>query len=172
MGDSISLGRITGIRIGINWSWLFVFALITWSLSESIFPVGPGLSNSTSLVMTIAASLLFFTTLLLHELGHAFEARREGIVIEGITLWLFSGVAKFRGNFPSAGAEFPIAVAARWSRLDRRAPRACRLGTAPAACVDGAAAWLRYINLVLLVFNLLPRSRSTAAASSARSSGR
>ena len=55
--------------------------------------------------------MLFFASLLAHELGHAFEARREGMEIEGITLWLFGGVAKFKGMFPSAGAEFRIAVA-------------------------------------------------------------
>ena len=158
MGDSISLGRIAGIRIGINWSWLIVFALIAWSLSERVFPdQNPGLSENTYLAMAIAASLLFFTSLLLHELGHAFEARREGMEIEGITLWLFGGVAKFRGHFPSAGAEFRIAVAGPLVSLaigGLFVLVAWGLPLPPA--LDGAAAWLGYINLVLLVFNLLP----------------
>ena len=158
MGDSISLGRIAGIRIGINWSWLVVFGLITWSLSENVFPnQNPGLSNNTYLVMAIAASLLFFLSLLLHELGHAFEARREGMEIEGITLWLFGGVAKFRGNFPSAGAEFRIAVAGPLVSLVIGVLFVLVAWGLPLTpSVDGAAAWLGYINLVLLVFNLLP----------------
>jgi Zn-dependent protease len=158
MGDSLRLGRIAGIEIGINWSWLVVFGLITWSLSEAVFPnQNPGLSHGTYIAMAIVASLLFFGSLLLHELGHALVARREGMEIEGITLWLFGGVAKFRGIFPSAGAEFRIAAAGPLVSLVLGvlfALAAWQL-TLPTA-VDGVAAWLGYINLVLLAFNLLP----------------
>ena len=107
MNSTITLGRIAGIRIGINWSWLIVFVLITWSLKASVFPeTNPGLSNTAYLVMAVVAALLFFASLLLHELGHAIQAQREGLEIDGITLWLFGGVARFKGQFPSAGAEF------------------------------------------------------------------
>ena len=61
--------------------------------------------------MAVAAALLFFASLLLHELGHALQAKREGIEIEGINLWLFGGVAQFKGPFPGAGAEFRVAIA-------------------------------------------------------------
>jgi Zn-dependent protease len=158
MGETISLGRIAGIKIGINWSWLVVFALITWSLAEGVFPnQNPGLSHATYLAMAIVASGLFFVSLLLHELGHALQARREGMVIEGITLWLFGGVAKFRGMFPSAGAEFRIAVAGPLVSLVLGVVfvLAALFLAAPDA-IDGVAAWLGYINLVLLAFNLLP----------------
>jgi Zn-dependent protease/CBS domain-containing protein len=158
MGSSISLGRIAGIRIGVNWSWLVVFGLITWSLSESIFPdQNPGLSHGTYIAMSIVASVFFFTSLLLHELGHAFQARKEGMQIDGITLWLFGGVAKFRGMFPSAGAELRIAIAGPLVSLALGAVfvlAAWRLALPDV--VDGVAAWLGYINLVLLLFNLLP----------------
>jgi Zn-dependent protease/predicted transcriptional regulator len=158
MGDSISLGRIAGIQIGINWSWLLVFALITWSLANTIFPdQNPGLSQGTYWGMAIAAAILFFTSLLLHELGHAFQARREGMQIEGITLWLFGGVAKFRGTFPSAGAELRIAIAGPLVSLILGGVfvlAAWQLNLPDV--VDGVAAWLGYINLLLLVFNLLP----------------
>jgi len=158
MGDSISLGRIAGIQIGINWSWLLVFALITWSLADQIFPdQNPGLSRGTYWGMAVAAAILFFTSLLLHELGHAFQARREGMQIEGITLWLFGGVAKFRGMFPSAGAEFRIAIAGPLVSLVLGGVfvlAAWQLHLPDVA--DGVAAWLGYINLLLLVFNLLP----------------
>jgi Zn-dependent protease/CBS domain-containing protein len=155
---SIELGRIAGIRIGVNWSWLVVFALIVWTLVDGVFPSqNPGLSKGTYVAMGIVAAVLFFLSLLLHELGHALEARREGMKIEGITLWLFGGVARFSGSFPSAGAEFRIAIAGPLVSL------ALGLLFVLVAVaihspeeVDGVAAWLGYINLTLLVFNLLP----------------
>ncbi len=158
MTTSIELGRIFGIRIGINWSWLVVFALIAWTLATGIFPAtNPGLSDGTYLGMALVAAVLFFSSLLLHELGHALQARREGMEIDGITLWLFGGVAKFRGMFPSAGAEFRIAVAGPLVSLALGllfSVGAWAMSTAEA--VDGVVAWLGYINLALLVFNLLP----------------
>ena len=63
------------------------------------------------MALAIVAAILFFGSILLHEYGHAIQAKREGMEIEGITLWLFGGVAKFKGMFPSAGAEFRIAIA-------------------------------------------------------------
>ena len=158
MNDSITLGRIAGIRVGVNWSWLVVFALIVWTLSESIFPrMNPGLSDGTYLGMAIAAALLFFISLLMHEYGHALVARREGMEIDGITLWLFGGVARFKGMFPSAGAEFRIAIAGPIVSLVLGVLFVLFAWLTPSPeAVDGAAAWLGYINLTLLVFNLLP----------------
>jgi Zn-dependent protease/CBS domain-containing protein len=158
VGDSISLGRIAGIRIGINWSWLVVFALITWTLAAGVFPeTNPGLSDGTYAGMAIAAAVLFFVSLLLHELGHAVQARRDGMEIEGITLWLFGGVAKFTTPFPNAGAELRIAIAGPLVSLVLGVLFV--LIAIPAGLpetVDGVAAWLGYTNLMLLGFNLLP----------------
>jgi Zn-dependent protease len=156
--SSFELGRIAGIRIGLNWSWLVVFALIVWSLASAVFPrQNEGLSDGTYLAMAIAAALLFFVSLLLHELGHALQARREGMEIEGITLWLFGGVAKFRGLFPSAGAEFRIAIAGPLVSLALGVVFVLVAAlTGLTESVDGVAAWLGYINLMLLAFNLLP----------------
>jgi Zn-dependent protease len=135
-----------------------VFVLIAWSLASAVFPEqNPGLSKAAYVVMAVVAALLFFGSLLLHELGHAVQARREGMEIEGITLWLFGGVARFTGEFPSAGAEFRIAIAGPLVTLV--IGTACVLVAAiadPAEVVDGVAAWLGYINLFLLGFNLLP----------------
>jgi Zn-dependent protease/CBS domain-containing protein len=158
VNDSFTLGRIAGIRVGVNWSWLVVFALIVWTLSESIFPrMNEGLSDGTYLGMAIAAALLFFVSLLMHEYGHALVARREGMEIDGITLWLFGGVARFKGMFPSAGAEFRIAIAGPFVSLVLGVLFVLFAWLAPAPeAVDGVAAWLGYINLTLLVFNLLP----------------
>ena len=158
MTSSIPLGRILGIRIGIHWSWLVVFALIAWTLASGIFPsTNPGLSHASYVWMAIVASILFFASLLLHELGHAVQARREGMEIDGITLWLFGGVARFKGMFPSAGAEFRIAIAGPLVSLALGllfALGAWAISTRES--IDGVAAWLGYINLTLLVFNMLP----------------
>ncbi|MGZ4257133.1 MAG: site-2 protease family protein, partial [Gaiellaceae bacterium] len=89
MHPTFSLGRVAGVEIGVNWSWAFVFALIVWSLDSAVFPnQNPGLSHGEYLAMALIAALLFFVSLLLHELGHAVQARRDGVEIEGITLWL------------------------------------------------------------------------------------
>jgi Zn-dependent protease/CBS domain-containing protein len=156
--DSLTLGRIAGIRFGVNWSWLIVFALIVWTLATGIFPhENAGHAQSTYVGMAIVAALLFFTSLLLHEFGHALEAKREGIEIEGITLWLFGGVAKFKGMFESAGSEFRIAIAGPLVSLALGAifVLLAWLARLPEV-VDAVVAWLGYINLSLLVFNLLP----------------
>jgi Zn-dependent protease len=158
VGDSFELGRIAGIRIGVNWSWLVVFALIVWTLAATIFPdSNPGLSDGTYLAMAVVAAVLFFVSLVLHELGHALVAQREGVEIEGITLWLFGGVAKFKSMFPSAGAEFRIAVAGPLVSLVIGVffVLIAWIGDLPEA-VDGVVGYLGYINLVLLVFNLIP----------------
>jgi Zn-dependent protease/CBS domain-containing protein len=158
MTSSISLGRIAGIEIGFNWSLLVVFALIVWSLASGVFPSqNDGLSDGTYLAMAIAAAVLFFVSILLHELGHALQAQREGMEIDGITLWLFGGVARFKGMFPSAGAELRIAIAGPAVSLALGFLFVAVAGfmSLPEA-VDGVSAWLGFTNLALLVFNLLP----------------
>jgi Zn-dependent protease/CBS domain-containing protein len=158
VNPTFQLGRIAGIRIGINWSWLIIFALIVWSLAAAVFPSqNPGFSDGEYIVLAVVAALLFFASLLLHELGHALQARREGVEIEGINLWLFGGVAQFKGTFPSAGAEFRIAIAGPLVSLAIGVLFVLVAGLAglPNA-VDGIAAWLGYTNLILLAFNLLP----------------
>jgi Zn-dependent protease len=151
------LGRFGGVEVRINWSWLVVFALIVWSLADAVFPSqNPGLSGRVHLAMAAVAALLFFASVLLHELGHAWQARREGIEIDGITLWLFGGVAQFKGGFASPGAEFRVAIAGPFVTF------VLGLGFVSLAlldlpsAVDGVAAWLGYTNIVLLVFNLIP----------------
>ena len=158
MNSSFTIARIAGIRIGVNWSWLIVFALIVWTLESTVFPdSNPGLSTAAYVAMALAAAVLFFSSLLLHELGHALQARRDGVEIEGITLWLFGGVARFKGMFPSAGAELRIAIAGPLVSL---VLAGVFVGVAVigglGSAVDGVAAWLGYINLILLAFNMLP----------------
>jgi Zn-dependent protease len=157
MNGNIELGRIAGVRIRINWSWLVVFALIVWSLAAGVFPEqNPGLSDGVHLAMAIAAAVLFFVSLLLHELGHARQALREGIEIDGITLWLFGGVAQFKTPFRSAGSEFRVAIAGPVVSLGLGIGFSLLALVGLPSAVDGVVAWLGYINLALLVFNLIP----------------
>ena len=157
LSGNISLGRIGGVEVRINWSWLVIFALIVWTLADGVFPsTNPGLSGNTHLAMAIVAALLFVVTILLHELGHAWEARREGLEVDGITLWLFGGVSQFKGGFPSAGAEFRIAIAGPLVSLVLGVFFVLIAIAGLPSAVDGVAAWLGYINLALLVFNLIP----------------
>jgi Zn-dependent protease/CBS domain-containing protein len=157
LSGNISLGRIGGVEVRINWSWLVIFALIVWTLADGVFPsTNPGLSGNTHLAMAIVAALVFVVSIVLHELGHAWEARREGLEVDGITLWLFGGVSQFKGGFPSAGAEFRIAIAGPLVSLVLGVVFVLIAIAGLPSAVDGVAAWLGYINLALLVFNLIP----------------
>lgn len=158
MQTSIRFGRIAGIEVGANWSWLIVVVLIAWVLAAGVFPESnPGLSDGTYVAMAAVAAALFFSSLLLHELGHAIQAKREGMEIDTITLWIFGGVARFKGMFPSAGAELRIALAGPVVSL---VLGVAFLGLASVlslpTAVDGVVFWLGYINLILLAFNMLP----------------
>src|SRR2546423_2963317 len=157
LGGNFSIGRFGGIEVRINWSLLAVFALVVWSLAGGVFPSRtPGLWHGDSLAMGFVAALLFFASILRHELGHSWVARREGIEVDSITLWLFGGVSQFKGRFTSAGAEFRIAIAGPLVSIVLGVVFVLiALAHLPSA-VDGVAAWLGYINLILAVFNLLP----------------
>jgi Zn-dependent protease/CBS domain-containing protein len=158
VGSSVRIGRFFGIELGINWSWPVVFVLIVWSLADGIFPSqNPDLGGGTYLAMALVAAIVFFTSLVAHEYGHALVARREGMEIDGITLWLFGGVARFKGMFPSAGAEFRIAIAGPLVSLALGVVFVLlAVGAGLPEAADAVVAWLGYINLALLVFNLLP----------------
>ena len=157
LASTVSIGRIAGIEVGLNWSWVIVFTLFVWSLASTYFPDRyPFLTNGTYFAMAVAATLLFFASLLLHELGHALQARHEGLEIDGITLWLFGGVARFRGMLPNAGAEFRIAAAGPFVTLVLSAFFYLLALLPTSQPVHGVLAWLGYVNLLLLAFNLVP----------------
>jgi Zn-dependent protease/predicted transcriptional regulator len=154
----IPLGRIAGIPIGVNWTWLPIVALVVANYASDVFPSqNPGLSDTTYLVMAAALALLFFAGLLLHELGHALVAKRQGMEIEGISLWLLGGVARILGEFPSPGAEFRVAVAGPAVSFVIGATCAAVAWLAPLPdAVDGVVVWMGISNLFLLAFNLIP----------------
>src|SRR5918911_817480 len=109
-GRSIQLGKVFGIRIGVNPSWFVVLFLVIWWLTGYYQDI-PGNGNTTAFVLATASALLFFGSIVLHELGHALVAIRNRISIAGIDLWLFGGMAKMTRDSDSPGAEFRIAVA-------------------------------------------------------------
>ncbi len=157
MNGNLTVGRFGGVELRLNWSLLAVVALIVWSLSDGVFPSqNPGLSHNTYLGMAVVASLLFLASIALHELGHSWVARREGIEVDSITLWLFGGVSQLNGRFKSPGIEFRVAAAGPLVSIVLGVLFVViALAGAPSE-VDGVAAWLGYINLLLAAFNLLP----------------
>ncbi|HEY8201395.1 MAG TPA: site-2 protease family protein [Actinomycetota bacterium] len=159
--SSITFLRVRGIPIGAHWTWSLVFLLLARILATSYFPqAAPHLPAGAYVALALLTSLLFFTGIVLHELGHAFRALREGMRIEGITLWLFGGVARFAGMFPSPGAELRVAVAGPAVSLVialvmwGAAAAAHALGLPPA--VEAVAGYLARINGILVAFNLVP----------------
>jgi Zn-dependent protease/predicted transcriptional regulator len=159
MDGKLSIGRFGGVEVRLHWSLLAVFALIVWSLADGVFPSeNPGLSDGTYLAMGIVAALLFLASILLHELGHSWVARREGIEVDSITLWLFGGVAQFKDRFGSAGAEFRVALSGPLVSIGLGVVFVLIATASLPSSVDGVAAWLGYINLLLAAFNLLPAS--------------
>ena len=159
MDGNFRIGRFGGVEVRLHWSLIAVFALIVWSLADGVLPSqNPGLSDGEYLGAAIVAALLFLASILLHELGHSWVARREGIEVDSITLWLFGGVAEFKDRFATPGAEFRVALSGPLVSIGLGVLFvAVALLDLPSA-VDGAAAWLGYINLILAAFNLLPAS--------------
>jgi PDZ domain-containing secreted protein/Zn-dependent protease len=160
MQSSFPLFRVRGIPIGANWTWLAVAVLFVFELGSEFHTSDPGLRPSAYIAMGVITVLLFFASLVLHELGHAFRALREGMEIEGITLWLFGGVARFKGMFPSAGAEFRIAIAGPAVTAVISAVLYGATALLHTVGVHGPVVavteYLASINLILLVFNLIP----------------
>ena len=169
-GNSIQLGRIFGIRIGVDVSWFFVLFLIIWSLSDYYNDLFPG-DDTKAFALAVVSALLFFLSILLHELGHAVAAIRNGIPILGIDLWMFGGVAKLGRDTDSPGVEFRVAVAGPLVTL-AIAGICFGAGTLlssshtllegsqfEAAELTGPVAVLGYlttVNAFVLVFNLIP----------------
>ena len=168
-GGSIQLARVFGIRIGASPSWFVVLFFLIYSLS-GFFNDVLTVSNATAYLIAVAAALLFFVSLALHELGHALVARRNGVEVLGIDLWLFGGLAKLSRDSETPGEEFRIAAAG--PAVTALIALLClggvaltsHLGQAADAYIHGDGttpllallSWLVVVNIMLLVFNLLP----------------
>jgi Zn-dependent protease len=169
-GGSTQLARVFGIRIGASPGWFLFLFLMIWWLSERFADELPDASNTTTYVTAVVGALLFFLSIALHELGHAVVARRNGVEVLGIDLWVFGGLAKLSRDSESPGEEFRIAAAgpavtllitvvaficvAVFSREDWGDNLAGDL--ADSSPVLALAAWLALVNAGLLVFNLVP----------------
>lgn len=161
MREHVRLGRIAGVSVGINWSVLAIFLLITFGLAAGRFPLlFPDLDPIAYIAAGLAAGVVFFLSLLAHELSHAIVAQRNGVGIEGITLWLFGGVARMEGEASDPGAELRIAgVGPLVSLLLSGAFFALAAGLGAlgsTGLVRDVFVWLGAINLALAVFNLVP----------------
>ncbi|MFI7607878.1 site-2 protease family protein [Micromonospora sp. NPDC049366] len=161
MRASFRLGRVAGVPVGVNWSVLVIFALIWWGLAANQFPRSyPDRPGALYVLSGLVAAVVFFLGLLAHEVSHAIVAKRNGLEVGGITLWLFGGVAELHGEAKDPGAELRIAG----------------IGPLVSACIGlvfgafaiilaqvgyrglllGVLAWLAGINILLAVFNALP----------------
>ena len=160
MNDNIKLGRVAGFPLAMNWSVLIIAWLLTWSLATTSFPHhAVGHAAFTYWLTGLGAAVVFFASLLAHELAHALVARRHGVEVKGLTLWLFGGVASLGSEPPTPRADFRIAVAGPATSLGLAAGFelvAIGLHALGVAHLVVAASWLAGINLMLGIFNLIP----------------
>ena len=172
-GGSITLFHVRGIRIAVDWSWFLVLFLVIFWLSQFYGDVlGESSSSTTPFVLAVISALGFFGSIVLHELGHAVAAMRNGIRITSIQLWIFGGMARMDRESDSPATEFKVAVAgplvtlaivivltgiglaaAGWGDFRDAALVESDAGVSG---VLAMIAWLASINALVLVFNLLP----------------
>lgn len=168
---SIKLLDVAGIRIGVDGTWFLMLFLLIFLLSGS-FRSALHSSGGVAYLTTVATVLLFFVSLILHELGHAFAARRQGIVVSRIELFLFGGLTEMNRDARTPGEEFKIAAAGPAATLlfvllclgidlaivgPHRLLHAVELdGTVPITPVLLSLSWLLPMNILILLFNLVP----------------
>lgn len=154
---SIPVGRVFGIRLGLHVSWFLVFGLVAWATTGAFGEAYPELPAAERTAMGIVAGLAFFACLVAHEIAHALAARRFGIAVRGITLFMFGGVAEIEGEVPSPAREFAVALIGPATSI--------ALGGAFALVAEAAGSWpavegvlftLALVNLGVAVFNLVP----------------
>jgi CBS domain-containing protein len=156
MEGRMNLGTVWGVPVGVHFSWLVVFGLVTWSLAAGYFP-GEYAGWAPAAYWTVGAvtSLLFFGSILVHELGHSWVARRNGIPIRSITLFIFGGVAQIGREPTRPGVEFRIAIAGPLTSLGLAGLFAgIWLLTREAELLAASALWLARINGTVALFNL------------------
>ena len=172
-GGSITLFHVRGIRVAVDWSWFFVLFLVIFWLSQFYGDVlAESSSSSTPFVLALVSAVGFFGSIVLHELGHAFVAMRNGIGISSIQLWIFGGVARMDRESDSPSTEFKVAIAGPLvtlaivvvltavglaaTGLEEFRKAVFIEADSGVAGVWAMIAWLASINFLVLVFNLLP----------------
>jgi len=159
MPGSFRIGKIAGIDIDINVSWIIILVLLTVSLATGWFPqLYPGWSTATYWLIAFLSSLLLFVSVLLHELAHSLVARRRGLPVKSITLFIFGGVSNIEREPQSPGVEFQIAFVGPLTSLVIGA--ICFLLQVPLrgsnSPLEGILFYLAVTNILLGVFNLIP----------------
>jgi len=161
--QDIRLGKIAGIPVGINWSMLVIFVLFAWEISDLVLPAyHPHDATATYWIVGIATTIVFFASLMFHEISHAVVARRNGIGVRAITFWLFGGVSELESEALSPGVEFRVAVVGPLTSC----ALAGLFGLSVLLLHHGgihdvvvsALGWLAWMNLLLGGFNLIPAS--------------
>jgi Zn-dependent protease len=161
VGGAFSIGRVAGVPVRVHWSVVLIFALVVTSLSAAQFPDQyPDEATWAYALAGFVAAFVFFVGLLAHEVSHAAVARRNGIEVTDITLWLLGGVAQLRGHASTPAVELRVAGVGPLVSLLLGAVFAVLAGGLAAAgeegIVFGTVAWLSAINVLLAVFNMLP----------------
>jgi len=159
--QSIRLGRVGGVPVGVHWSVALIFGLVTWELAAIVFPdAHGGGARPEYWVAAIVTATLFLGSLLAHEGSHAVVARRHGVGVRSITLWLFGGVAQLEGEAHTPGADFTIAAVGPGTSIGLAGVFALSQLLLERAGAHGLAVdvctWLWQINLLLAGFNLIP----------------
>ncbi|HEX4227043.1 MAG TPA: site-2 protease family protein [Bryobacteraceae bacterium] len=159
MRSQIKLGRIFGIKIGLHYSWFLIALLIVFSLSSQFHASNPAWGDSVILSMAVATAILFFVSLLLHELAHSLVATTNGLPVKEITLFALGGVSQIEKNPTSAKLEFWMAFVGPLTSaiIGAICLTAARAMSAPSPDPFVVILlWLGYINLTLAAFNLIP----------------
>lgn len=155
------LGRIAGVRVGVHWSVLLIFGLIALGLAAGRLPEAhPDHAWPVYAGVGVATAVVFFASLLAHELAHAVVARRNGVGVDDVVLWLLGGATRLRSEAPSPSAELRISAVGPLVSLGLGVvfallAAALAAGDAAGLLVE-AAAWLAAINVLLAVFNAVP----------------
>jgi Zn-dependent protease/CBS domain-containing protein len=161
MRNGIPLGRFFGFPVSLHWSILVMIWLFAWSLASYTLPsAAPGLAPAVYWLAGVSGAVLLIVSVLLHELMHAVVARAHGVGVQGLTLWIFGGMATLSDEPPSPRADFRIAASGPATSLllagvfAGAAEGAGALGLDPVVVRIGW--WLAAVNVLLGLFNLLP----------------
>jgi Zn-dependent protease/CBS domain-containing protein len=154
----LQIARVQGIPVYVHFSWIIIFALITWTLATGYFPAAsPDLPALSYWLKGLVASLLFFASIFLHEMGHAVVAVRHGVPIRSVTLFIFGGVAEMERDPENGAVEMKIAIAGPVVSLSLAGLFALAAAAEPLGeAARSVARYLSLINFVLAVFNLVP----------------
>lgn len=171
MTSGFKIGRIFGINIKIDWSWLVIFLLVTWNLGVAMAAINPEWGSAVHWLVAVAASLLFFASVLAHELAHSIIAKSRGLPVRSIRLHLFGGVSNIEREPDSPGGEFVMAIMGPVTSLliggallllvafavdDITTATTAMNMLGQLGPIWTMVAWLGSVNIVLAIFNMIP----------------